>query len=272
MELAEGTQRGAAIWDFLVTFVAARRLFLTIHRRYEKRVLKAARDLGVDREELVLPPRELWRLFHLRLLEHLRDARLQPLRSMSSSIFGPSGDEGLIDAYVGHIYHEISILSQEHRSVGRFVQYHDPRRYRDLFREVSGYYPARLRRVKRLFGYAMKRLNELLPKWSERGVIVRSMYLFGESLSRSAWGRSLEAAYERMYPDQGPIRGFYEAARSFHDSGFLIEASEALGRAQQLVQIYGGPDQLTDQQTAAYEDVRALMARMVGGAPETLSA
>jgi hypothetical protein len=36
------TRRGAQIWDFLTTFVAARRTFLSIYRRYERRVIASA--------------------------------------------------------------------------------------------------------------------------------------------------------------------------------------------------------------------------------------
>ena len=47
---------------------------------------------------------------------------------------------------------------------------HTPRRYRTLFEEVSGYYPLRLNRVMRFFRAAMKRIDELLPDWSDERV------------------------------------------------------------------------------------------------------
>ena len=43
---------GAALWDFLRSFVSARRTFLKIYRRYEDRVMGAARRLKVSRDEL----------------------------------------------------------------------------------------------------------------------------------------------------------------------------------------------------------------------------
>jgi len=261
------TKRGALIWDFLTTYVAARRSFLAIYRRYERRVRRAARERGVPRTELHLAPMELWKLFHRERLERLLEDRLAPLRELSAQIFGPGGDEGLMDAYCGHIFHEISILSEEHRSVGRFVRQHDPRRYRALFEEVSGYYPLRLNRVLRFFRAATKRLDELLPRWSRERVIVRSIYLYGSSLARRAYGEGREAIYLRMYPNGGAIRGFCEAGRSFLKSGFSEHAREALGKALAAYEQAEDSRALRPGESAAVEDVRELMARLVGGWP-----
>jgi len=265
MGAGEVTKRGARIWEFLATLIAARRAFLSIFQRYERRVLSAAQDRDVPRAELKLPPDELWKLFHLGRLERLRDGRLKALRESARDIFGPAGDDGLMDAYCGHIYHEISILNEEHRSVGRFVQHHDPRRYRALFDEVSGYYPLRLGRVQRFFRAAMKRLDELLPRWSEERIVVRSAYLFGDQLSRRAWGEGRAALYARMYPGEGVIRGYLEAGRSFLQSGFLVHAREALLLADAAGAALDRAE-VTTQQAAALAEVRTLLASLGTGA------
>ncbi len=257
------TNRGALQWDFLTTFIAARRSFLAIYRRYERRVLSAAKEKGVNRSELKLPPRQLWELFHRHRLERLRENRLAPLRALSGEIFGAEGDEGLMDAYCGHIFHEVSILSEEHRSVGRFVRHHDPRRYRALFEEVSGYYPIRLNRVLRLFRAAMKRLDELLPRWSRERVFVRSMYLFGDRLGKRAYGSGREAFYVRMYPNGGVIRGYLEAGRSFHASSFMDDARKALSEALACYEQAQGERELRPGETRAAEEVRELMATII---------
>jgi hypothetical protein len=255
--------RGALLWDFLATFVSARRMFLAIHALYEDRVLAAAASRGVGREALKLPPSELFGLFHLPRLEHLRDHRLHPLRRMSPEVFGDEGDVGLMDAYCGHIFHEVSILSREHRSVGRFVRRHDPRRYQRLFEEVSGYYPERLRRVRRFFSLATRRLDELLPRWSQERVVVRSAYLFGDALARRAWGRGREALYERMYPRGGVIRGYVDAARSFEASGFFPQALEALEGAKAAVLELRSARTLMADERRAREDGEALEALLL---------
>lgn len=257
--------RGSQLWDFFLHFVSARALFLNVYTRYERRVLRAAREGGVDRMELVLPPRALWALFHLPRLEHLRDQRLAPMRELAFKIFGDRGDEGLLDAYCAHILAEVSILTEEHLSVGRFVKHHDPRRYRDLFAEVSGYYPTRLRRVRRFFTNASKRLDELMPIWCEERVVKRSAYLFGERIARRAYGRGQHALYERMYPEGGAIRGFLEAARSFEKSGFLAQAGRALGQAADRAEVISSRRELLATEVEALDAVRTMMARLLGG-------
>lgn len=258
--------RGSLTWDFLVTFVAARRTFLSLYRRYERRVLRAAEERGVDRAELELPPQQLWRLFHLGRLEHLRDHRLAPLRELGLEIFGADGDEGLMDAYCGHVFHEITMLSEEHRSVGRFVRHHDPRRYRALFEEVSGYYPLRLNRVLRLFRAAMKRVDELLPRWSRERIFVRSMYLFGDRLAKRAYGEDIEACYLRMYPDGGMVRGLLEAGRSFATSGFVEEARRALERAVGAFRSAEAERELRPGERRAALESQGLLAELDGAA------
>ena len=249
---------GALLWDFLDMFLKGRRGFLSLQRRYDRRVLKAARARGVDRMELKLPPDQLFALFHLARLELLRDRRLEPLRRMATRIFGEEGDVGLMDVYCGHIYHEVSILSREHRSVGRFVRRKDPRRYRALFDEVSGYYPERLRRVKRFFMLAMKRLDELLPVWAEQRVVVRSIYLFGDELSRRAWGRGREEFYKRMYPEGGAVRGYAAAAASFAASGFTDHAREAVAATKEAARVVRARRTLRRAERTALAEAKAL--------------
>jgi hypothetical protein len=225
------TNPGGVLWDFVRTFLRARSAFRAIYLRYERRVLFAAKARGVDRRDLDLPPADLFRLFHLPWLEALRDTRLKPLKDLSEEIFGEGGDVGLMDAYCSHMLHECSILCEEHRSVGRFVRNHDPSRYQELFQEVSGYYPARLKRISRFFESGMLRLDELLPRWAHYRVVIRSAYLFGGPLARTAYGGGVETFYRHMHPRGGEIRGFYEAARSFRESGFAGQAVEALERS-----------------------------------------
>ena len=221
---------GADLWDFLRSFVTARRTFLKIYRRYEERVTSAACELQVDREDLVLPPTELLRLFNLRRLVFLRDTLLRPLRDLAEHIFADREDEELLDVYCSHIYHELSILSEEHRSVGRFLRIQDRRRYRQLFEEVSGYYPRRLRRIRRLFTGGLRRIEILLPDWAEHRVIVRSVYLFGSRLALHAYGKDVSTLYSRMYPEGGEVKGYLEAATNFQASGFMTRARKAAQR------------------------------------------
>lgn len=258
---------GAALWDFLATFVAARAAFRSIWRRYERRVVGAAERRNVPREKLVLPPALLARLFDLDQLQALRDRYLDPLREQAEAIFGERGDEGLLDAYCGHGYHELAILCEEHRSVGRFIRIHDPARYRELFAEVGRYYPTRLKRIRRFFRLGMARLEELLPTWSRHRVVVRSAYLFGEALARSAWREGLEGLYARMYPQGRAAKGWLEAARSFHAAGFDHEARQAAGRALAAVRAAPAPALPGSSEAALALEVEAFARAAVPDLP-----
>ena len=260
--LGHADDDGAALWDFLRRFVSARRTFLSIQRRYERRVTAKCKALSVSRENLVLPPSELVKLFNLRRLSFLKETRLKPLRDLAEEIFEARGDEDLLDVYCSHIYHELSILNEEHRSVGRFLRIKDRRRYRQLFEEVSGYYPKRLQRIRRLFTGGLRRIELLLPSWGEHRVVVRSVYLFGDKLAGHAYGKGVEALYVRMYPEGREIQGYLEAARSFQTSGFMSFAREAAERGVEAARALKSRRALERPEQHAADDVRGLLARL----------
>jgi hypothetical protein len=226
---------GSLVWDFLYAFFAARRAFHAVFRRYEARVQRFAREAGVHRDDLVLRPGDLARLFYPRRLQHLRDERLVPLRTLAHALFRESGVVEPLDTTCSHAFHEFSILLEEHQSVVRFQHLSDPKRYEQVLEEVSGYYPTRLRRIRRLFADGLRRLEELLPAWSEDRVVVRSAYLFGARVVRGVWEEpGLSGLYARMYPDGGAVEGYFTAGRSFAESEFRPEAVAALEAAVRL--------------------------------------
>lgn len=253
---------GALLWDFLVSFVGARHAFQAIFDRYEERVLSASRRLGVSREALELPPKQLFELFHLRRLRFLKEVRLRTLRDLAERIFAEGEHEELLDVYCNHIYGELSILAEEHRSVGRFVRIYDRRRYRQLFEEVSGYYPARLRRIRWLFTGGLRRIEILLPQWAQHRAIIRGVYLFGDRLAHLAYGRDVGAIYGRMYPRGGEIAGFLAAARSFLGSGFMIRAREAAARGAEAVEGLRERRRLERDEQVVADEVVQLLARL----------
>lgn len=226
---------GPLVWDFVYAFFAARRAFHAVFRRYETRVQRFAREAGVHRDDLVLRPGDLARLFYPRRLQHLRDQRLVPLRTFAHALFREAGVVEPLDTTCSHAFHEFSILVEEHQSVVRFQHLSDPRRYTQLLEEVSGYYPTRLRRIRRLFADGLRRIEELLPAWSRNRVVVRSSYLFGARVVRGAFDEhGLDGLYARMYPEAGAVEGYLEAGRSFAESEFRPEAIAALEMAVRL--------------------------------------
>ena len=254
---------GALVWDFLYAFFAGRRAFHAVFRRYEARVLRFARDQGVHRDDLVLRPGELARLFYPKRLQHLRDERLVPLRTYAHALFRESGVVEPLDTTCSHVFHELSILLEEHQSVVRFQHLSDPRRYEQVFEEVSGYYPTRLRRIRRLFADGLRRLEELLPVWAKDRVVVRSSYLFGARVVRGAWDEpGLEGLYARMYPEGRAVEGYLEAGRSFAASGFHPEARAALESCLKLVRAEKKPARRRAGQLDFATDARRILAEI----------
>ena len=100
------------------------------------------------------------------------------------------------------------------------------REFARLFREVSEYYPQRLRRVRDLFSRATQRLEATLPKFADNAVVLRSSFLFREEL----WPEQTKSAFVRflskMFPAEGVAHGFLEIARSFQKAHFFVEAAE----------------------------------------------
>jgi hypothetical protein len=222
---------GPLVWDFLTAFFASRRGFTSVFARYEARVLRFARDAGVHRDDLVVGPAELATLFYPRRLRHLRDRRFGPLRALAHALFRESGIAEPLDTICSHAFHELSILMEEHESVVRFQHLSDPRRYEQMFEEVRGYYPLRLRRIRRLLSDGLRRIEELLPAWAHDRVVVRSVYLFGERMLKGAYEEGLPRLYAHLHPKGGAAEGYLEAARSFAASRFVDEAREAARRA-----------------------------------------
>jgi len=243
---------GTRAWDFLVAFFASRRSFLAVFARYEARVLRFARDAGVHRDDLALAAGDLATLFHPKRLQHLRDVRFASLRATAHALFREQGAVDPLDTVASHAFHELSILLEEHLSVVRFRDLSDRRRYAQMFEEVSGYYPTRLRRIRKLFADGLRLIEEVLPAWGRDRVVIRSAYLFGERLTRGVFEEGgLAGLYARMYPSGGAAEGYLEVGRSFLASGFEREARRALARAAALERPSRGGRRARDRRAVA---------------------
>jgi hypothetical protein len=221
-------------WVLLRTFHNTYRSFHALFDAYERRVKSFAELYGVDRKELELTPDELMSLFDPNALLALRDGDLALLREISHQLFRGLDAPDPFDNYVSHIYHEVSILKEEHWTVREESMYADPSEYKRYYREVNVYYPKRLKHVRNLYGKARTRLEQLLPGMSTNRIIVRSLYLFGARLVHGVYRNGLEEVYGHMYPRGGALRGFAVAGDSFLEGGFGAEAAEAYGRALEV--------------------------------------
>ena len=219
-------------WRLLRSFFRSRAAFLDLFAQYERRVMAFADQFETDRTRLKLPIDELLSLLDFKRLEELRDREILLLKETAHEIFrGPDATDRF-DHYVSNIYHELSILKEEHYTLREdFVRF-DQKEYDRFFREVSEFYPKRLRHVKNLYGHALRRLETILPGIAHERILVRSLYLFGDELLTSSYRGGLPGLYRKMYPDGGAPLGYFLAAGSFFESGFLEEALGAYRKAQ----------------------------------------
>ncbi len=219
-------------WTLVRTFYRSYRAFSALFEAYERRVESFVALYGKDRRELKLAPDELLSLFDGNALSALRDNELALLKDTAHQLFRGGDVPDPFDSHVTNIYHEVSILKEEHWTVREDVMRSDRKAYDRYYREVNIYYPRRLRHTRNLYGKARERLETvLLPAFSRNKIMVRSVYLFGERLVHGVYERGLDQCYEYMYPNGGALTGFTLAADSFLDGGFCAEAGQAYGRA-----------------------------------------
>ena len=220
------TYRRGLGWRVLETHYLSRQAFLSIFRAYETRVAKLVDELGVAREDIKLNPDETRLLFDTDPLNDLIARHVQPLRERSHAYFRDHDVAEPFDSEVSQIYHELSILREEHLSVRDFP-HTGGRTFARLFQEVSKYYPQRLRRVRDLFTRAQRRLEELLPGFKDDPIVLRSAFLFREELWPENPRSGIVRFLGKMYVDEGVAHGFLCIARSFFKGGFYNHAMDA---------------------------------------------
>ncbi|MHC5052901.1 MAG: hypothetical protein ACYTGK_20115, partial [Planctomycetota bacterium] len=174
------------------------------------------------------------------------------------------------DSKVSRIYHELSILKEEHLSVRDFPRGGGgSREFARLFREVSEYYPQRLRRVRDLFARATQRLEELLPRFSADAIVLRSAYLFRNDLWPDNPGLGLGRFLNKMFPAEGVAHGFLQIARSFFRAGFFDNAMES---ARMGVRAAAKKAQARSSQGQEAREITADLDRMIARAEAELKA
>jgi hypothetical protein len=221
----EREQRGLP-WLVIQYHYRSRYAFAHIQRAYESRVKALVAERGIARSEIRLTATETRLLFDTPELEALLRELMLPLRDASHKMFRFSDIAEPYDSKISRIYHELSILKEEHLSVRDWPEDGGNREFARLFREVSEYYPQRLRRVRDLFVRATKRLDVLLPQFKDNRVVLRSVYLFREELWPEQTRASLVRLLDHMFVDGGAPAGFLRIARSFYRAGFFEDVVE----------------------------------------------
>ncbi len=222
-------------WLLIRDLFRGRNRFLQLFRRYERRVLAHSRAAAVDRTALRLAWADLRSLLDFSELEQLRNDLLEELKEVAHDLFRSADSTDPLDSVIAQIYHEISILKEEHYTLKDDYLQKDAKAYGRMYREVKEYYPNRLRHIRGLFDKARRRLERILPTLLEGTIVVRSLYLFGEEIVGGAYREGLVGLYRKAYPEHGEIEGFLTVGGSFRRGGFFTHAEEALGRAREAL-------------------------------------
>ena len=226
-----GRNRHELKWQLFRAFFRSRAAFLALFERYEARILSFAESFGTDRTRLKLSADDLLSVLDLKSLEELRDRQILRLKETAHELFRGEDSTDRFDHYVSNIYHEISILKEEHYTLKEDFVRSDQREYDRLFREVSEFYPKRLRHVRNLYGKALRRLEALLPGMAREKVVLRSIYLYGDELLKDSYRGGLVGLYRRMYPEGGEVEAYSLVGNSFLEAGFEEQALAAFRKA-----------------------------------------
>jgi hypothetical protein len=228
--------RDHTIWSIVELFYRSYITFREQFERYEWCVFQHSYQKGMDRMELRLNPDDLAGLLDFKALERLRDDYIHRLKDLCHLVFRGKHRTDALDRYVSDIFHEISILKEEHYNVKTYA----PQYARDaqeteltyILDEAHAMFPKKLNHIRFLFRRAQTRMEELLPTFTGNRIFKRSLYLNRDDFVKQAYDNGLRDFYSFLYPELGSLEGFYEAGMSFHESGFYRRALEAFRYAE----------------------------------------
>lgn len=228
-------QLGQKIWTIVKLFYRSHVAFKELFERYEEKVGGYSQLLGIPRDSLRLNSRELASLLDLKSMERLRDGYILDLKDLCHLVFRGQDQTDLLDRYVSDIFHEISILKEEHYNVITYAPLYERDaaevELKHILDEAHTLFPQKLQHIRYLFGRAQARLEVHLDSFSGIQLFIRSLYIHRDDFVQEAYEDGIEQFYRMMYP-LGPFEGYYEVGRSFYLSGFFEHAREAFAEAE----------------------------------------
>ncbi len=225
---------GQRIWTIVELFYRSHSAFMEQFERYENKVSSYSELLGIPRADLRLKSQELASLLDLKGLERLRNGYIHELKDLCHLVFRGQDQTDLLDRYVADIFHEISILKEEHYNVITYAPLYERDdaevELRHILDEAHTLFPHKLQHIRYLFGRARLRLEEHLASFSRIQLFIRSLYIHRNDFVALAYENGIETFYDLMY-DLGAYEGYYEVGCSFYNSGFFVQAAAAFDRA-----------------------------------------
>ncbi|MFH1421868.1 MAG: hypothetical protein ABIH42_04035 [Planctomycetota bacterium] len=225
------------VWELVEGFFYTNKIFNQQYCRYEELIRKYAEEIGIDRGNMRLSVEKVTELVDSKVLEGLC-SKLENLQDVGHHMFRNSNSIEMFDKYITDLYHEMSILKEEHYAVMMLASLYEKGENKDLqerdniMDEVHLFFPRKLQQIQNLFKKAKSQLELLLKIWNEEKVLVRSLYLFGDSVVNSFYPSGIDEVYRVIYLSGVEAEGYLVAAESFQSSGFNNYAQEAINKAE----------------------------------------
>ena len=159
-------ERHQTLWTIVELYYRSLIIFRQQNNRYEEHILHFSNTMGMHRLDLRLSAEDLANLLDFKTLERLRDGYLQQLKDLCHQVFRGQDRTDMLDRYVSDIFHEISILKEEHYNVWMYAPQYALAsaevELKYILDEAHGLFPQKLNQIRFLFGKAQSRMEELL--------------------------------------------------------------------------------------------------------------
>jgi hypothetical protein len=234
---------GHKAWRIFSLFYRSLLAFREQYEDYERKVKEFSTARKTPREALRLNSAELATLLDFKDLEWLRNGFLHELKALCHSMFRGQDQTDLLDRYVSDIFHQISILKEEHYNVKTYAPYfeldaHQEVALRGILDEAHVGFPTLTKHILFLFQQAQSRMEEHIASFRDTPIFIRSLYLHRHEFVAQVVPTGIRHFYRLMYP-LGPVEGFYSVGLSFFHGGFMAEARlaflDAAGAAREQV-------------------------------------
>lgn len=226
------------IWIIVENFYRSRAIYLSEHDSYEKQVQSHVDRMELPRDEIRLGPAELSQLLHFKELATVRDVHLEPLKEASHALLRGDNSRDFFDRLINDIFHEISILKEEHYNVLTYSPDADMdhEELRTILDEVHEMFPIKVHRLKHLYQLAVARLEKILPRYKENHILRRSLFLHRDDFVADVHPRGLLYFYSLLYGDKNLVEGYRSVGDSFYRSGFYHQALECFDAGEKYLQ------------------------------------
>ncbi len=222
--------RVSHIWTIVERLYRTNHLYSMQYEEYEAKVRAHVDKLNTPRNKIRLSADELSQLLQFRNLERIRDRFLLPLKASCHKLFRRDHTTDVLDRLVNDIFHEISILKEEHYNVLTYAVNPDSELDREeqkaILDEVHEMFPIKVHRLRHLFDLALNRMETVIAKHRDDPVLIRSLFLHRNGFVAKVDPTGLIYFYASMYGPNRPYLGFAVAGDSFFESSFYEHAAE----------------------------------------------